>query len=652
MSPRPDADGEALSEPRMPASVEAEWGRFARHLELMGDEGAIPNWLVFVFAHSPAVADVVRRRVRMHFEGSGARRGRFVELPAETPTRLQNALPRLLGAETEKVGCVWIQSVDNREGGEGEARWREAWEQLLLGMNERRDVMRRHLRAGLVLVGPLWMKGLVQAAAPDLWSVRTLSLELPEELPADGPPHEEAAAQQDAPLAKADDLVIPGWTQIQRDLAAEIERVVRVRESGADIEVRVPPAPLDAVVVFRRRAGRIVDIGVVAAHDLWAVGDGVTRDVLETFVREVQAPLLRDSPLLRSTLVHGGPERAVPEALFEEAARHRVRLLPLSEYQAVIDFSLYLKWQSERLDRDPVYPPDLYVEQRAEVRVGVDRTSTEDVLSELHAALRKPVPRFFLVLGDFGTGKTFLLRQLTRRMAADPESPAPVLIEMRDLQKSLSLDMLLAQHFVRQPEGRIPVDAFRYMLSEGKAALLFDGFDELAFRLSYDAVREHFETLVQAAEGKAKIVVTSRTAHFLNDRDIDLALGREAKKVAGYTLLNLAPFDPARIHEALVKRLGGEEQAAERERLLTGVEDLMGLSSNPRMLAFILDSFTPEELRKVGESHAKLTRSGVYERLVTRWLRGEVERATPKGAEAPLSEAQLWKAVTDFALLL
>jgi hypothetical protein len=327
-------------------------------------------------------------------------------------------------------------------------------------------------------------------------------------------------------------------------------------------------------------------------------------------------------------------------------------VVPFEEYQSVVDFSRYLEWQSGRLERDPVYPPDLYVEQRAEVRVGVDRTTTEDVLFELHAALRKPVPRFFLVLGDFGTGKTFLLRQLTRRMAADPESPAPVLIEMRDLQKSLSLDMLLAQHFVRQPEGRIPVDAFRYMLSEGKAALLFDGFDELAFRLSYDAVREHFETLVQAAEGKAKIVVTSRTAHFLNDGDIELALGREAKKISGYTLLKVAPFDPPRIHKALVKRLGGEEQAAERERLLARVEDLMGLSSNPRMLAFILDSFTADELREVGESHAKLTRSGVYERLVTRWLRGEVERATPKGAEAPLSEAQLWKAVTDFALLL
>lgn len=48
--------------------------------------------------------------------------------------------------------------------------------------------------------------------------------------------------------------------------------------------------------------------------------------------------------------------------------------------------------------------------------------------------------------------------------------------------------------------------------------LLFDGFDELALRLTYDRALEHFETVMAAAQGNAKVVITSRTQHFLTDR--------------------------------------------------------------------------------------------------------------------------------------
>lgn len=641
----------------LPPSAEAEWERFARHLDLIAnDSGEDGFWLAFLAVHSPAVARVVKGRVQARFD---ARSRAFVELPAETPARLQNVLPRLLGEETARVGCVWVEAPFRDTGSEPGSPWREAWSQLLLGMNERRDAIRRHLPGGLVLVGPLALKEWAQAAAPDLWSVRTLVLELPEEMPGaderspEGPAaafsagmedSETGAALNGSPLRDARAAVVDAANH-RRSFARRLERVLRLREPDAIIEEREPPAPFDALFMATRRAGRIVDVAVVGGLE-----GPVTEPVVEAFLRAIRQPLSKESPLLRCTLIHTGDTAS--EELFREARAAHVVLQSFSEYQSIVDFSRYLAWQTERLDRDPIYPPELYVEQSAEVRIGPDRERTEDALSTLHALLLEPKRRFVLVLGDFGTGKTFLLRQLARRMAGDPASPPPVLVEMRDLQKSLSLDMLLAQHFVRPPGGRVPVDAFRYLLSEGKAALLFDGFDELAFRLSYDGVREHFATVLEAAEGNAKVVVTSRTAHFLNDRDVELSLGREALRVPGYRRLMLEPFDRSRIHKVLVKRLGTEEEAREREELLEGVEDLVGLSANPRMLAFILDCFTPEELREAKATGGKLTRSGVYERLVTRWLQGEARRATPRGADAPLSEGQLWKAVTDFALLL
>lgn len=77
---------------------------------------------------------------------------------------------------------------------------------------------------------------------------------------------------------------------------------------------------------------------------------------------------------------------------------------------------------------------------------------------------------------------------------------------MRDLEKGRTLDELLAQHMARNDKDPFHGGAFRYLLREGRIALLFDGFDELALRTSYERVPQHFATLWEAAAGAAKVV--------------------------------------------------------------------------------------------------------------------------------------------------
>lgn len=150
------------------------------------------------------------------------------------------------------------------------------------------------------------------------------------------------------------------------------------------------------------------------------------------------------------------------------------------------------------------------------MRFVVDRDEGEadDALATVADWLASPNARFVLILGDFGTGKTFLLHQLAMRMAADSAPLLPILIEMRALEKGRTLDQLVAQHHAGAGEQRIDLRAFRYMLAQGRIALLFDGFDELALRVTFENAAEHFGTLVEAAGGSAKIAVTSRTQHF------------------------------------------------------------------------------------------------------------------------------------------
>jgi uncharacterized protein YjbI with pentapeptide repeats len=370
--------------------------------------------------------------------------------------------------------------------------------------------------------------------------------------------------------------------------------------------------------------------------------------VLDAFLQQIDARYRRDDSGMISTLIYRG--ELASEELRRRATARRVRLQSFIEYQGLIDFSQYLLWQTARLEKDLVYPPAIYVDQRMRV-LEPEEGEEKDALTELTAWLGSPHGRFAVVLGDFGTGKTFLLHELARRMGTSGGPLVPVLLEMRSLEKARSLDELVAQHLARAKMEAIRLPAFNFMLAEGRIALLFDGFDELALRVNYDRAAEHFHTLIQAAQGNAKVVVTSRSQHFLSDRQVRMALAEQAALIQGHRLAKLQPFTKAQIRHFLIKRLGSEGAGEERLRLLDDVKDLLGLSANPRMLSFIAE-IEGQELKAVRARAGEITSARLYELLIDRWLKNEFTRANPPGAPPGLSVNQLRKAATALAILL
>gem|GEM_PF-827246 len=436
-------------------------------------------------------------------------------------------------------------------------------------------------------------------------------------------------------LDRGDDLLsrVRALTRLRMEAKGETAEIVRIRA----------PAPFGGYLRVSKADGPVTSVFPVAAVD------EVSAEVLEAFLDKIDHLYRRNDSGIHSVLVYGGAPP--PAEVVSRAEAKRILLRSFTEYQGLIDFRGYLKRQVDRLEKDPIYPPALYVAQHAVLHSDGGEVSTKDVLGELNTLLASPHPRFILVLGDFGTGKTFLLHELARRMAEAGGLFVPVLIEMRTLEKAQELDSLVVQHMAKAGVERIDLPAFHYMLAHGRIALLFDGFDELALRVSYKRAAEHFSTLIQAAQGDAKIIITSRTQHFYSDQQMKSALGEQASSQRGYRLVRLQRFTHGQVREFLEKRLGDEEKAERRLKLLAEVKDLLGLAENPRMLGFISD-ISEEKLLEAQARDKEITSARLYELLLNQWLVHEFDRAHPRGGLPGLDLKQRWAAVTGLAMRL
>jgi WD40 repeat protein/3',5'-cyclic AMP phosphodiesterase CpdA len=362
--------------------------------------------------------------------------------------------------------------------------------------------------------------------------------------------------------------------------------------------------------------------------ELWPVGvvDGeVTEKVVSEFVRGVHSEFAAADPQVRSRLVYSGPP--VNSKLVARARSAGVRLCSFVEYQGLLDLRPLAENQLRRLTHDREWPSELYVQQRFRVLDGPEPERHHDrLLDQVTEWLDVDGARFVMLLGEFGRGKTFVLREITRQLTKHQNGPVPILVELRGLEKAPTLDELLAQHLVRHGVESVELPKLRYMVTSGRLVLLFDGFDELALRVSYDHAADYLRTLLDAVTGHAKIVLTSRTQHFQSTKQVRTALGDWVSTMGASRVAELGDFSPDQIREFLVNRYGGDRQkAADRYELLASVHDLLGLSANPRMLSFMAGLDT-DRLREVIGRDEKLSAAELYRDLVNFWLGRETER--------------------------
>lgn len=436
-------------------------------------------------------------------------------------------------------------------------------------------------------------------------------------------------------------------------LLARVMSACRYKEQNHNKGLRIEPVFIESGLRFAIVSYEVE--GIETRYALGATDRTVTKALLKRFMRAVQAHYLDTASSQMPRLIYQYARGTVLADEVKQAARNfkpPIILRSLSEYENLIDLKDAVSKQTQRLASNPHYPAALYVPQRMDVSPGVGLRFDPNRAPETHALdtvigwLRQEGGRFILVLGDFGAGKTFLLREAARRLGQQRSSVTPLICELRQIEKSQDLDTLLVQHM--QLEQITPIDpkALRHMCRMGKVVLLFDGFDELALRTDYHRAAQHLETLIAAVEDDAKVLVTSRTQHFLNDAQVTTVLAKRLERV--HTLVGrLRPFEPDQVLQFLKNQLGDPGKAQARFELIDEVKDLLGLSKNPRMLSFIAQ-IDPERLRGIGQIGA----AQLYEVLINQWIDGEIKRKTEGVAGPMLTAAQINQALDRLALVL
>jgi WD40 repeat protein/transcriptional regulator with XRE-family HTH domain len=473
----------------------------------------------------------------------------------------------------------------------------------------------------------------IAAAWPDARAAFPASSARPVTLAAPGVAEGAEWVTQTSPRVTGQGDRLPTSREVLLD---EIADVWRARNSEAQVKGFAGPPPYLRVTYREGDLVRQLRIGATAGP--------FDQSAIDDFVTQVNVAGPAEVEFVYQNFVP-------PKELRDYATFRKVRLRSFVELQGVLDLDRYVAAQTERLAANPNYAPSAYVPQRyADVTRGTP-SEADDLLTHMIRLLDSDEGSFILLLGDFGRGKTFALRELGRIIPRQLPHLIPIFIELRALDKAHTIEGLVAAHLANHGQDRIDLNAFRYMHRHGRIVLIFDGFDELVARATYDRAADHLRTLLGAAQQQAKVVVASRTQHFRTRHQVLTVMGEQLGTVPQRQILSLSDLSRAQVRQILLQRYDQDGEAAERRlSLLESIPGLARLAQNPRMLSFIA-GIEEDRLRAVIQAESAMSAAGLYQEILAFWLEYEERRTQDiPGVPAGLGVADLWYAVTALAM--
>ena len=321
------------------------------------------------------------------------------------------------------------------------------------------------------------------------------------------------------------------------------------------------------------------------------------------------------------------------------------------------------------------------------------RTEQMDAMQYLMRWVSDPHRPFCAILGDYGTGKTFLARMFTEKLlemhGSREDVPLPVYLNFKNLTSNRerrvpTLEELLSDILRNQGMTSVPADRLLKLAHDRKVLLIFDGIDEKTVNLTPSEAYQFWHQLRRAVrlpqtdtrrsrpkmsqedgpgsplhdpaqedrptDPCSKVLLTCRTHYFRNmgDAGTQMTGNREdGLRTSDFQIGHLNPFDSEMI-ERYVKQVVTPEQAEAVLKLIRTVYNLKDLVTRPYLLALLVEHL--RDLKRGGVEQVA-SAAGLYELVVRSWLDRDYGKHTvvPKAKELMVEElaAYMWSAGSE-----
>ncbi|MCG8342406.1 MAG: pentapeptide repeat-containing protein, partial [Chlorobiales bacterium] len=467
-----------------------------------------------------------------------------------------------------------------------------------------------------------------------------------------------AAKLPDSPLAKAYGKLEQKIEDVRLQVIAEAESACRSQEARPDLISRSGRSKLEKGKSFEERVAHLLrllgynvereqlidnnridlvarkradfgreEVYFVECKDHHAVISKKTVQIFRTWLEGQTARQMQARGMVVAT-------KDFSPAASSYAREQGVQTLTYDELERnLFDFSSYLARIRQRYEASPI--ATAYVDQFLELENKPDEKPVP-MLSHALEWVAGNRSRLWLILGDYGTGKSTLVErlayELARKCENDPASPVPIAINLRNFPNSISLESLIREHLETELRTVLNSEIVLHLLEAGRVVFLLDSFDEMGVAQAGRSVEEQFRLLARptATPGRTatgnRILITSRS-HFFKDTksarraaqggdvlfEPDSLLGKAARAFDA-NIDTLPVFTEMQIKQYLEKRFG----STERDKALRFIDETYGLreiASTPQLLDLIVASLP--DLMKQSD---KVTTASLYLTYTNRWL--------------------------------
>jgi hypothetical protein len=259
-----------------------------------------------------------------------------------------------------------------------------------------------------------------------------------------------------------------------------------------------------------------------------------------------------------------------------------------------------------------------------------------DALQSLQDFLSDPEDVLYVLLGDYGAGKSTIVQRFMWQLAdcklkatSEPAVRIPLLLNLRDYNKVADFATLIRAFLSDEADMRdLSLSMFRKLNAAGYFVLLLDGFDEMLARVTKPDRRRCFLEIAQFLAPRSKVILAGRPGYFPDHQELMEVLramnvdgpSEVGRKILRHRINCLQLMDGHELNQFL--ELSSTEVSAKAKTLIEANPSLYDLARRPVLSGMIMVS--ANDLAAAGKK--EVTVRELYQVYTDKWVTREEDK--------------------------